>query len=205
MELNLFSIAGDKAGQVTLSDKVFAADFNEPLVHQVVTAYMAGARAGTKAQKTRAEVSGGNSKPWRQKGTGRARAGTTRGPLWRHGGRAFAAKPRSFEQKVNRKAYRQAMRAILSELVRQERLMVVEALQLASHKTRALAEKLEGFKAGEALILTDKLDQNLYLAARNLPGVEVLAVNEVDPVSLVHFDKVIATKAALQQLEARLA
>jgi large subunit ribosomal protein L4 len=204
MELNVQATSGGKAGSLSVSDAVFAVEFNEPLIHQVVTAYMAAARSGTKAQKTRAEVRGGGAKPFKQKGSGRARAGTTRGPLWRHGGRAFAAKPRSYEQKVNRKAYRQAMRSILSELLRQDRLTTVEAIAMDAPKTKVLAAKLKEFGAAKALILTDAFDQNLWLAARNLPNVDVLAVNEVDPVSLVHFDKVIATRAAVEQLEARL-
>ncbi len=204
MELSLYDTGKKKTGNLSVTDAVFAAEYNEPLIHQVVTAYMAGARAGTKRQKTRAEVSGGNSKPWKQKGTGRARAGTTRGPLWRHGGRAFAARPRNYEQKVNRKSYRAAMRSILSELVRQDRLLVVESLALESHKTRNLASRLRALKLESALLVTDKMDRNLALAVRNIPGVDALEARELDPVSLIHFDKVIATQAALAQLEARL-
>lgn len=204
MELSLHNAGKKKTGSLSVTDAVFAAEYNEPLIHQVVTAYLAAARAGTKQQKTRAEVSGGNTKPWKQKGTGRARAGTTRGPLWRTGGRAFAARPRSYEQKVNRKSYRQAMRSILSELVRQDRLLVVESLALETHKTKNLAAKLNEFKLDSALLVTDKLDKNLLLAVRNIPGVDALEARELDPVSLVHFEKVIATKAALTQLEARL-
>jgi large subunit ribosomal protein L4 len=204
MDIKVLSAAGDGASQLVVSDKVFAAQFNEPLVHQVVVAHMAGARSGTKAQKTRAEVSGGNSKPWKQKGTGRARAGTTRGPLWRHGGRAFAARPRDYEQKINRKAYRAAMRSILSELVRQDRLTVVEALEVDAPKTRALTGKLKSLNVGAALIVVDKADRNLFFAARNLPHVAVLEAAAVDPVSLVNFERVVATRQALQQLEARL-
>ena len=204
MELNVQATSGGKAGSLSVSDAVFAVEFNEPLIHQVVTAYMAGARAGTKAQKTRAEVRGGGAKPFKQKGSGRARAGTTRGPLWRHGGRAFAAKPRNYEQKVNRKSYRQAMRSILSELLRQDRLMTIDAIAMDAPKTKVLAGKLKELGAAKALIVTDAFDQNLWLAARNLPNVDVLAVSEIDPVSLVHFDKVIVTRAAVEQLEARL-
>jgi len=204
MDISLVSSKGKKAGSLAISDKVFGAAFNEPLIHQVVTAYLAAARGGTKKQKTRAEVSGGNQKPWKQKGTGRARAGTTRGPLWRHGGRAFAARPRNYEQKVNRKMYRQAMRSILSELLRQDRLTAVEALVADTHKTKALLAKLKELNVAEALIVTDKPDRNLYFAARNIPNVEVLEAREVDPVSLVNFGKVVVTKAAMQQLEAQL-
>ncbi len=204
MELNLLNTGKKKAGSLSVADAVFAAEYNEPLIHQVVTAYLAAARAGTKQQKTRAEVSGSNIKPWKQKGTGRARAGTTRGPLWRTGGRAFAARPRNYKQKVNRKSYRQAMRSILSELARQERLLVVESLILETHKTKNLAAKLNELKLDSVLLVMDKLDKNLLLAVRNIPGVDALEARELDPVSLVHFDKVIATKAALTQLEARL-
>jgi large subunit ribosomal protein L4 len=204
MDINLQSASGKKSGSLTVSDAVFGAKYNEPLVHQVVVAYMNAARAGTKAQKTRAEVSGGNSKPFKQKGTGRARAGTTRGPLWRTGGRAFAARPRSFEQKVNRKMYRAAMRAILSELIRQNRLTTFEAFSVDKPKTSTLVKRLGDMKIDNALIIIDSEDRNLYLAARNIPRLDVVEAREVDPVSLINFDKVLATKAALQQLEARL-
>ncbi|MGQ0657263.1 MAG: 50S ribosomal protein L4 [Chromatiales bacterium] len=196
--------SGGKAASLKVSEKVFGAVYNEPLVHQVVTAYQAAGRAGTKQQKTRAEVSGGNSKPWKQKGTGRARHGSTRSPIWRHGGRAFAARPRSYAQKVNRKMYRQAMRSILSELLRQERLTAVDTFAVETHKTKVLLARLGELNACDALIVTDKLDRNLYFAARNIPNVEVLEAREVDPVSLINFDKVIVTKAAVQQLEVRL-
>jgi large subunit ribosomal protein L4 len=204
MDISLQSASGKKAGSLSVSDSVFGVEYNEPLVHQVVVAYMNAARAGTKAQKTRAEVSGGNSKPFKQKGTGRARAGTTRGPLWRTGGRAFAARPRSYEQKVNRKMYRAAMRSILSELIRQDRLATFEAFSVDGPKTKALAARLGEMKTGNALIIIDSEDRNLYLAARNIPHVDVVEAREVDPVSLINFDKVLVTKAAMQQLEARL-
>jgi large subunit ribosomal protein L4 len=204
MDISLQSASGKKAGSLTVSDSVFGVEYNEPLVHQVVVAYMNAARAGTKAQKTRAEVSGGNSKPFKQKGTGRARAGTTRGPIWRTSGRAFAARPRSYEQKVNRKMYRAAMRSILSELIRQDRLETFEAFSVDGPKTKVLAARLGEMKTGNALIIIDSEDRNLYLAARNIPHVDVVEAKEVDPVSLINFDKVLVTKAAMQQLEARL-
>jgi large subunit ribosomal protein L4 len=166
---------------------------------------MAGGRAGTKAQKTRSEVSGGGAKPFRQKGTGRARAGTIRSPLWRGGGVTFAARPRSYEQKVNRKMYRGAMRAIVSELVRQERLVAVSGFSLAAPKTKELHARLQSMQLEGALIVTEQFDRNLMLAARNLPNVGVLTAGEVDPVSLIRFDKVLVTEAALKQLEERLA
>lgn len=189
---------------LTLADQVFAADFNEPLIHQTITAYMAGGRAGTKAQKTRSEVSGGGRKPWRQKGTGHARAGTTRSPLWRKGGKVFAAKPRSFEQKLNKKMYRQAMRSIVSELLRQDVLWTFEDFSIAEAKTRLMAAKLAELGVSKALILIDKEDHNLILATRNLPNIALDLATHVDPYILLRFERVIATSAALQQLEARL-
>jgi large subunit ribosomal protein L4 len=192
-------------GSVDVADQAFGARFNEALVHQVVTAYMAGGRAGTKAQKTRAEVSGGGRKPWKQKGSGRARAGTIRSPIWVGGGRAFAARPRDFAQKVNRKMYTAALRAVFSELVRQERLVVVDSIPVTQPKTRSLVQYLETLKIGNALIVVNEPDQNLALAARNLPGVEVLAVGQLNPVSLVRFDKVLVTAAALRTVAERLA
>ena len=197
------AIQGGAAG-IEVSDQNFGAPFNEALVHQVLTAYRAASRAGTKAQKTRAEVRGGGANPWRQKGTGQARAGTSRGPIWVGGGRAFAARPRSFEQKVNRKMYRAALRSVLSELVREDRLLVVENLSLDQPKTRELAARLKGLGFAQVLILVDKHDEKLCLAARNIPGVDVLAASEVDPLSLVRFDKVLATAAAVRSIEERL-
>ena len=190
---------------VELSDTAFGREFNEALVHQVVTAYLAGARQGTRAQKTRAEVSGGGIKPWRQKGTGRARAGSIRSPIWRGGGRAFAAKPQDWSQKVNRKMYRGAMQCILAELVRQERLILVEELSISAPKTKELIAKLSELNAPRALIVTKDVDENLYLAARNIPHVNVLGTNEVDPVSLIAFDKVIMSVEAAKQFEEALA
>ncbi|WP_201527796.1 MULTISPECIES: 50S ribosomal protein L4 [Psychrobacter] len=190
---------------VELSDTAFGREFNEALVHQVVTAYLAGARQGTRAQKTRAEVSGGGIKPWRQKGTGRARAGSIRSPIWRGGGRTFAAKPQDWSQKVNRKMYRGAMQCILAELIRQERLILVEDLTLSAPKTKELIAKLNELNAPRALIITKDVDENLYLAARNIPHVNVLGTNEVDPVSLIAFDKVIMSVEAAKQFEEALA
>ena len=190
---------------VELSDTAFGREFNEALVHQVVTAYLAGARQGTRAQKTRAEVSGGGIKPWRQKGTGRARAGSIRSPIWRGGGRAFAAKPQDWSQKVNRKMYRGAMQCILAELIRQERLILVEEISVSGPKTKELIAKLNEFGAPRALIVTKEVDENLYLAARNIPHVNVLDTSEVDPVSLIAFDKVIMSVEAAKQFEEALA
>ncbi|MBH0007374.1 MULTISPECIES: 50S ribosomal protein L4 [unclassified Psychrobacter] len=190
---------------VELSDTAFGREFNEALVHQVVTAYLAGARQGTRAQKTRAEVSGGGIKPWRQKGTGRARAGSIRSPIWRGGGRAFAAKPQDWSQKVNRKMYRGAMQCILAELIRQERLILVEELSVSGPKTKELIAKLNELGAPRALIVTKEVDENLYLAARNIPHVNVLGTSEVDPVSLIAFDKVIMSVEAAKQFEEALA
>lgn len=196
----------DSSGSVTVSDETFASPFNEALVHQVVTAYLAGARAGTRGQKTRAEVRGGGIKPWRQKGSGRARAGSIRSPLWRGGGKVFAAVPVDHSQKVNRKMYRAAMRSILSELVRQERLLVVDTIGVEEAKTRTLLARFKELGIGDrALIVVDAIDEALYLASRNLRGVEVVDVVSVDPVNLIRFEKILVTAAALKQIEERLA
>lgn len=203
MELNITTPAGAK-GTVNVSDVAFAREFNQDLVHQAVVAYMAAARQGTKAQKTRSEVSGGGAKPWRQKGTGRARAGTTRGPLWRTGGVTFAAKPRSFDQKLNKKMYRAAMQCIMSELARQERLVVVDSFELEAPKTKALVGQLAQYNLSDVLIVTEELNMNLYLAARNLHKVDVRDAEGVDPVSLIRFDKVVVTVPALKKLEEML-
>ncbi|MBL7249769.1 50S ribosomal protein L4 [Alloalcanivorax sp. C16-2] len=200
--MNLNTASG---GTVTVSEVAFGKDFNEPLVHQVVTAFLAGARQGSKAQKNRAAVAGGGRKPWRQKGTGRARAGTIRSPLWRGGGKTFAAEPRDFSQKVNRKMYRGALRCILSELVRQERLVVVDEFSVDEPKTKAVATKLKDLSLSSALIVTSDVDENLYLAARNLPKVDIRDAKGVDPVSLIAFEKVLITVPALKQLEEALA
>lgn len=198
-------INGSANAKVAVSDATFSREFNEALVHQVVTAYMAAGRQGTRAQKTRAEVSGGGKKPWRQKGSGRARAGTTRGPIWRKGGVTFAAKPQNYEQKVNRKMYRAAIQVILSELVRQNRLVVVENMVADSPKTKAFSEKLKAQGLlNSTLIVADEVDENLYLAARNLPHVDVRDVAAMDPVSLVGFEKVVVTVPALKKIEEML-
>ncbi|WP_027966110.1 50S ribosomal protein L4 [Halomonas halocynthiae] len=202
MNLNL---AGASAGTVEVSEATFGKEFNEALVHQVVTAYLAGGRQGTRAQKTRSDVSGGGKKPWRQKGTGRARAGTIRSPIWRSGGVTFAARPQDHSQKVNRKMYRAAMRSILSELVRQERLVVVDSFAVESPKTKQLVAKLGDLGLEKVLIVTEEVDENLYLAARNIPNVDVVDVAAADPVSLVAFDKVLATVSALRKFEEKLA
>ncbi|MCI0401543.1 MAG: 50S ribosomal protein L4 [Gammaproteobacteria bacterium] len=202
MELNFHRAKkGETRKAVEVSDSVFAAEFNEPLVHQVVTAYLAGARAGTRAQKSRAEARGGGAKPWRQKGLGRARAGSTRSPLWRGGGVTFAAKPKSYALKLNKKMYRHAIRSIVSELVRQERLLVMKDFSVDSPKTRELAEKLRSLGINDVLIVVENVDENLYLAARNLPRVEVRDASAIDPVSLIHFDKVLVTKGALEKID----
>ncbi|HLE93973.1 MAG: 50S ribosomal protein L4 [Sulfuricaulis sp.] len=188
--------------ELQVSDAVFAAAFNEPLVHQVVVAYQATGRQGTRKQKTRSEVRGGGRKPWRQKGTGQARAGTIRSPLWRGGGKVFPASPdENFTHKVNRKMYRGALRSILSELLRQGRLLSVPEFKLDQPKTKALWEKLNKLESADVLIVTDTWDNNLALAARNLPGVDVLAVSAADPVSLIRHEKVILTQGAIKQLE----
>ena len=195
----------DSGVAVQVSDRVFGAEFKESLVHQVVNAYLAGARSGTKAQKNRSAVSGGGAKPWRQKGTGRARAGTIRSPLFRGGGRSFAASPRNYAQKVNRKMFQGALRSILSELVRQDRLVVVDNFSLDAPKTRDLVAKLGGMGLDDVLVVVEQLDENLLLSARNLYHVDVREPGEIDPVSLVAFGKVLMTAGALKQVEERLA
>lgn len=197
------TIAG-ASGSVEVSELAFGKEFNEALVHQVVTAYLAGARQGTRAQKTRAEVRGGGRKPWRQKGTGRARAGTIRSPIWRSGGVTFAAKPQDHSQKVNKKMYRAAIRCIFSELVRQERLVVVEELKLQAPKTKLMVAKLKEMDLANVLIITEGVDLDLYLSARNLPKVNVLDAAAIDPISLVGSDKVLVTVAALKKIEEML-
>jgi large subunit ribosomal protein L4 len=201
MKLNLHS-----GGKVEVADKTFGAEYNEALVHQVLTAFRAKARRGTKAQKNRSAVRGGGAKPWAQKGTGRARAGTIRSPIWVGGGRTFAAKPRDYSQKVNRKMYRAAMCSILSELVRQDRLIIVDKIKVDEPRTKLLVAKLDELKAGQnVLILLETYKTKLCLAARNLPHVDVLDLREVNPQSLIRFDKVIATEGAIKALEERFA
>ena len=191
-------------GSLEVSDDTFGAKFNEALIHQVITAYMAGGRAGTKAQKTRAEVRGGGRKPHKQKGSGRARAGTTRGPIWVGGGRAFAAKPRDYSQKVNRKMYQAAMRSVFSELIRQERLVVVDDIDIARPKTRDLVALLQGLGLQRVLILVDECKDNLRLSAQNLHWVDVVDIHSLNPLALVRFEKVLATAAAVKAVGERL-
>jgi len=202
MELAL-ALPGKKTGKekISLSDKSFSREYNEPLVHQMVVTYMAGTRQGTVKQKTRSEVRGGGRKPWRQKGTGRARAGTIRSPIWRSGGVTFAAKPQDYSKKLNKKMYRGAMQCILSELIRQERLIVVNEFTVESHKTKDLVNKLKEFGLDNVLIISDQVQQNLYLAARNLHIVDALDVSGLDPVSLIGFEKVLITVPALKKVE----
>ena len=204
MELSITAPGNASAGTVQVSDVTFAREFNEDLVHQVVVAFMSGARQGSRKQKTRSEVSGGGRKPFKQKGSGRARAGSIRSPLWRSGGVTFAAVPQDHSQKLNRKMYRAAMRSILSELARQDRLVVVESIALAEPKTKLLIEQLAGSQLERALIVADEVDRNLYLASRNIPHVEVRDVAGVDPVSLVGCEKVLVTVAALRKFEEML-
>ncbi|MCU7813643.1 MAG: 50S ribosomal protein L4 [Candidatus Thiodiazotropha sp. (ex Lucinoma kastoroae)] len=203
MDLNVQTAVG--AQTLEVSDEIFGTEFKESLVHQVVSAYMAGARAGTKAQKNRAAVRGGGAKPFRQKGTGRARAGTSRSPIWRSGGVNFAARPRSYAQKVNRKMYRGAIRSILSELNRQERLVIVDEISVSQPKTKELVDKLKGMDLSDVLVVSLNPDENLYLASRNLYGVDVRDVDEIDPVSLVAYEKVLVTEGAVKKLGERLA
>ncbi|MFV8784112.1 50S ribosomal protein L4 [Microbulbifer aggregans] len=200
MELNIATPEGAK-GTVAVSEVAFGREFNQDLVHQAVVAYMAGARQGTKAQKNRAAVSGGGKKPWRQKGTGRARAGTIRSPLWRSGGVTFAAEPRDHSVKLNKKMYRAALRCILSELARQERLVVVESFDVDAPKTKQLVTKLAQYDLSDALIVTEEVNENLYLAARNLHKIDVRDVQGIDPVSLIRFDKVVVTVSALKKID----
>ena len=190
--------------KVSVSDDAFAAEYNEALVHQLVVSYMSGARAGTKAQKNRAAVSGGGAKPWRQKGTGRARAGTIRSPIWRAGGVTFAASPRDFSKKLNKKMYRVGMRSLVSELVRQDRLILIDELGVSEAKTKAMNTRLNEIGVNDALILTDGLDSSVYLAARNIPNIQVMDVAIVDPLSLVQQQHVVIDQAALKKLEERL-
>ena len=204
MELSVVKAGNADAGTVSVSDVAFAREYNEDLVHQVVTAYMAGARQGTRAQKNRAAVSGGGKKPWRQKGTGRARAGTIRSPIWRSGGVTFAAQPQDHSQKVNRKMYRAALRSIMSELARQDRLVVVESLDLEQPKTKLLAQQLGEYGVDNVLIIGAEVGENLYLASRNLHKVDVRDVDGVDPVSLIAYDKVMVTVDAVKKFEEML-
>jgi len=207
MDLNLIDDKGQKASTVEASDALFAHDYNEALIHQLVTAYQANARSGTRAQKGRSEINKSHRKPWQQKGTGRARAGQANSPLWRGGGKIFPSSPdENFSQKVNRKMYRAGIAAILSQLVREERLAVIDALALESPKTKLFAQKMKGYGlTGSVLVVTEKLEDNVFLSSRNLPNVLVLETREVDPVSLVRFNHVLLTKGAVTQFEEMLA
>lgn len=204
MELAIATPKGNK-GTVEVSEAAFGIEFNQDLIHQTVVAFLAGGRQGTRAQKNRSAVSGGGRKPFRQKGTGRARAGTIRGPIWRGGGVTFAAQPQDHSQKLNRKMYRSAMRSIVSELARQDRLVVVEEFDVDAPKTKGLIAKLSEYGLHEALIVTEEVSENLYLSSRNLHKVDVRDAAAVDPVSLINFDKVLVTVAALKKLEEILA
>jgi len=200
--MNLNTTTGET---VTVSETAFSREFNEALVHQVVTAYLAAGRSGSKAQKTRSDVRGGGRKPWRQKGTGRARAGTIRSPLWRSGGVTFAARPRSFEQKVNRKMYRGAMQCIFSELLRSDRIVIVDSFELPEPKTKLAISKLQDLGFEKGLIVVDELTESVYLSVRNIPHVDVVEADSCDPVSLVAADKVMVTVGALKKIEEALA
>ena len=202
MELKVIDAKGQVSGSLAVSDALFAREYNEALVHQLVTAYLANARSGNRAQKTRAEVNHSTKKPWRQKGTGRARSGMTSSPLWRKGGRAFPNKPdENFTQKVNRKMYRAGMATILSQLARDERLFAIEALTAETPKTKVFAEQAKNLGLEQVLFVTKQLDENVYLASRNLPNVLVLEAQQVDPYSLLRYKKVVITKDAVAQLE----
>lgn len=205
MDLKLTTATGKASTKsVAVSESNFGREFNEALIHQVVTAYLAGGRSGTRGTKSRADVSGGGIKPWKQKGTGRARAGTTRSPLWRTGGHTFALSPQDHSQKVNKKMYRSAIRSILSEMVRQERLAIVDKFDVSEAKTKALVEKLAAMDFSAGLIVTDATDDKLYKSARNLKNINVLTAGEINPVSLVSSDKVLMTVAAVKQIEEML-
>ncbi len=205
MELALTTATGKTSKKtVDLPDAIFTADFNEDLVHQAVTSYLAGGRSGTRAQKTRAEVRGGGKQPWRQKGTGRARSGTIRSPIWRSGGVTFAARPHDFSKKLNKKMYRAAMRSIFSELARNERLMVIDDFEMEAPKTKELSAKLDALGVDKVLLITHDLNEALFLSARNLFKVGICEVGYIDPVSLVRFDKVLMTVSAIRKLEESL-
>jgi len=206
MELNLLDQSGQACAKVEAPDTIFGREYNEPLIHQVVVAYQANARSGNRAQKDRSEVRHSTKKPWRQKGTGRARAGMSSSPLWRGGGKIFPNSPdENFSQKVNKKMYRAGMRSILSQLARDGRIAVIEGLALEAPKTRLLAARLKAMGAGSVLFITDSLDENIALASRNLPGVLVVEPHQADPVSLVHFERVLITRPALAKVEEMLA
>jgi len=204
MKLNVLNVSTNKSTSAEVADTIFARDFNQSLVHQVTTAYMSSGRQGSKAQKNRAAVSGGGKKPWAQKGTGRARAGTSRGPIWRSGGVTFAAQPRSYSQKVNKKMYKGAISVIFSELVRSERLKIVKDFDVKDAKTKNVTSLLKVLDVKDALLMTDELDENLYLSSRNLYHVGVCDTQSIDPVSLIGYENVVLTEAALKKIEAML-
>lgn len=204
MKLKVLNVSTNKSTSAEVADTIFARDFNQSLVHQVTTAYMSGGRQGSKAQKNRAAVSGGGKKPWAQKGTGRARAGTSRGPIWRSGGVTFAAQPRSYVQKVNKKMYKGAISVIFSELVRSERLKIVKDFGVKDAKTKNVTALLKALNVKDALLMTDELDENLYLSSRNLYHVGVCDTQSIDPVSLIGYENVVITEAALKKVEAML-
>nr|AAS73082.1 predicted ribosomal protein L4 [uncultured marine gamma proteobacterium EBAC20E09] len=199
MKIELLSNSKNK--DISISNEVFSKEFNESLVHQAVVSFMAAARQGSAKQKNRSEVRGGGKKPYRQKGTGRARAGTIRSPLWRGGGVTFAARPRDFSKKINKKMYRAAIKSIFSELVRQNRLVAIEKPVLEKPKTKEIANFLKEFSLSKVLIIIDELDMNLYLSARNIPNVDVITVKEINPVNLIKSHKVAVTSEALKQIE----
>tara|TARA_B100000929_G_scaffold275032_1_gene248629 strand:- start:5331 stop:5948 length:618 start_codon:yes stop_codon:yes gene_type:complete len=201
MKIKIEKSGKKQPGTMSVADSVFAVEFNEPLVHQVLVSYMSGSRSGTKSQKSRSEVRGGGRKPWRQKGTGRARAGTIRSPLWRGGGVTFAAKSRDYSKKVNRKMFHGAMRSIFSELLRQERFVCVDEFDVAESKTKLVKEKLNKLGLKEVLIITEGLSENLYLGVRNIPKVDVMDTNEINPYSLIGFEKILITQAAVEKVE----
>ncbi|MFT5426114.1 MAG: large subunit ribosomal protein L4 [Gammaproteobacteria bacterium] len=205
MELNLKQLNKKAAGKVTVSDSIFATEYNEPLIHQALTAFMSGSRAGTKAQKTRSDVSGGGKKPWKQKGTGRARSGTTRSPIWRGGGVTFAARPRDYSQKLNKKMYRGAMRSILAELVRQDRLIFIDEFSADVPKTKDMVARLKSLELSDVLIVTSEVTENLYLSTRNIAHVDVVDTEEINPYVLIGYNKILMTQDALARVEELLA
>jgi large subunit ribosomal protein L4 len=204
MKLKVLNISTNKSSTIEVADTIFARGFNQSLVHQVTTAYMSGSRQGSKAQKNRSAVSGGGKRPWAQKGTGHARAGTTRGPIWRSGGVTFAATPKSYVQKVNKKMYKGAISVIFSELARSERLKIVKGFDIKEPKTKNISALLKVLNVKDALLMTDELDENLYLSSRNLYHVGVCDTQSIDPVSLINYDNVVVTEAALKKIEAML-
>ena len=204
MKVKVLNLKTNKSTSQEVSEDIFGRDYNESLVHQITTAYMAGGRSGTKAQKNRSAVSGGGKKPWKQKGTGRARAGTSRGPIWRSGGVTFASQPRNYSQKVNKKMYKGAISVILSELLRKDRLKIVSDLEIKEPKTKNITSLMKTLDLKDALLMTDELDENLYLSSRNLYHVGVCDTQSIDPVSLIGYENVVLTKAALKKVEAML-